>query len=942
MVNNSDETVPAVVQSEADEASQEVDKIKASLGASPIRIFADVRFIELNKLKDEQKNGEVAQNGTVDSSDSADGNECLLNGKANGSGTHEEGTEGSTENAEAEADGMDEDGKAEGGSKQEEEMEVEQTEGAADQSNGREDGEKAEQPSDGDERPPELEQLQEAAGTGDQEMEKEVNGVDSSNEDAPDLTKVSPVKENGETSKRQEPGQGKKKAEEPECIELDDDDEEDTKPPAKKQKLDGSQDDVQILTPGKKDGKNGEMKEEKKEKVPELTSPEALLNKLEEYIKDAIDNKKGVERKVLDALLGAINVQVQREPLSVRRLILDKQLVLPNTISFPPSQVVDLLIEHDPDHPLAKVINRMFGDEKPKLSEAEKKEKAQLKLTNSAPNLTKMLLDIGQDLVQEATYCDIVHARNLPETPKNIETYKQVAAQLKPVWESLRKRNEPYKLKLVSCNACGFKTESELVLAQHCSVVHSKNGKYVCALCNEYDTSEQRLINHYLECHFTIATKEEQPSKYPCMICEQDFQYKGLRDQHMRICKKDYVRARQIMAPRSPDDHLMVQTWLWPRPTVDPTILSQQQAAQQQAKRQQLTHSQPQGSQHAANNRRSIIPNAVNAAAQAALIQQQMLQQQKLRQLQSQAAMLQASSSGNSLLSNNTFIQAMQQHLQRQNAAQQSARSNASPQTNNILTQQSIAAATALYQKSLAAAAASKNPAMSAAAQQAMKRSLSGVSGLNVAAMQKALSSFGGSLLSAASTSSGTSASSSSGSAITCEICDQAILDREKYFNHLQVFHKQMRGKSFSDMQQGGAPLACSRCRERFWTYEGLERHLVMAHGLVTADLLTKAQKKEDGGRCKLCGKQYAFNILQHLVADHQIKLCSAEIMYSCDVCYYKCNTYSALETHLSTNHPKNGAGNTNGAQADKDKRNAGQDNNDKDPKKDCITLDDD
>ena len=82
---------------------------------------------------------------------------------------------GSAENAEAEADGMvDEDGKAEGGSKQQEEMEVERTDGAADQSNGQEeDGEKAEQPSEGDERPPELEQLQEtAAGTGDQEMEK--------------------------------------------------------------------------------------------------------------------------------------------------------------------------------------------------------------------------------------------------------------------------------------------------------------------------------------------------------------------------------------------------------------------------------------------------------------------------------------------------------------------------------------------------------------------------------------------------------------------------------------------------------------------------------------------------------------------------------------------------------------------------------------------------
>ena len=47
--------------------------------------------------------------------------------------------------------------------------------------------------------------------------------------------------------------------------------------------------------------------------------------------------------------------------------------------------------------------------------------------------------------------------------------------------------------------------------------------------------------------------------------------------------------------------------------------------------------------------------------------------------------------------------------------------------------------------------------------------------------------------------------------------------------------------------------------------------------------------------------------MLQHLVADHQIKLCSAEIMYSCDVCSFKCSSYHLLENHLSTVHPKNG-----------------------------------
>lgn len=78
--------------------------------------------------------------------------------------------------------------------------------------------------------------------------------------------------------------------------------------------------------------------------------------------------------------------------------------------------------------------------------------------------------------------------------------------------------------------------------------------------------------------------------------------------------------------------------------------------------------------------------------------------------------------------------------------------------------------------------------------------------------------------------------------------------DKENYLNHLQSNHKQLSGKTLVDMVQG-PPLACSRCRDRFWTYEGLERHLVMVHGLVTSELLVKAQRKEDGGRCKLCAK---------------------------------------------------------------------------------------
>ena len=74
----------------------------------------------------------------------------------------------------------------------------------------------------------------------------------------------------------------------------------------------------------------------------------------------------------MDVMLAAINQEVLNDPHSVRKLIIDKQLVLPNTITHPPSQYVDLLIEHDPDQLLTRIIQKLFGDEKPKETEQER------------------------------------------------------------------------------------------------------------------------------------------------------------------------------------------------------------------------------------------------------------------------------------------------------------------------------------------------------------------------------------------------------------------------------------------------------------------------------------------------------------------------------------------------------------------------------------------
>ncbi|CAD5226488.1 unnamed protein product [Bursaphelenchus xylophilus] len=642
------------------------------------------------------------------------------------------------------------------------------------------------------------------------------------------------------------------------CIELDDDEDE---------------------TPAKKAKTEEDNKDVKKE--PELTSYTALLDKLEVYIKEAFEKNDNVDRKLLDALLAAINIQVQKEPYSVRKLILDKQLVLPNTISFPPSQVVDMIIEHDAEAQLSRVIAKLFGDEKIKFTETEKRERQNLKANYAAPSMTKMLLDIGQDLVQESTYSDIVHARNLPEVPKNVDTYKQVAAQLKPVWESLRDKNQAFKLHLYSCSVCDFKTDSLIVMSVHKQTLHLKDNKRIyCGMCPEYNTNGNRMERHMVEVHaLKPLMPEEPPSKIQCPICEENFQFKGQRDGHLKTCKRDYAKVNKTQASHPIDSLSTINRWLWPKPQSDPTIAAQQHDIQ----KQQMIKQQQQQQRFAAAAAVRQAQAAAAAASPATLkATQQLLATQQLAS-QIKGLGVHQQQQLNQILRDNkaslppAVLQAVQAQLQK------------------IQAQQTVGGIPGF-------------PNLNAQQIQQLQRSLSqqrrGNSNSTMASASKATTAKKSTPLSIPS--GARAGTTSKAEEHSCEICDDKFRARADYLSHLKTAHNTFKNRNTVDLDSG-PPLACSRCRDRFWSYDGLERHLVMNHNLVTSDLLVKAQNKLDSGRCKHCLKTFAFNILQHLAADHNAKLCSAEIMFSCDVCPFRCSSYQSLEVHLNQEHPKNG-----------------------------------
>lgn len=75
---------------------------------------------------------------------------------------------------------------------------------------------------------------------------------------------------------------------------------------------------------------------------------------------------------------------------------------------------------------------------------------------------------------------------------------------------------------------------------------------------------------------------EEPPSKVQCPICEEDFAYKGHRDGHLKMCKRDVNRIKTLQATRAPEHIGMVNRWLWDKPPLEPSILAQQQDLQKQ------------------------------------------------------------------------------------------------------------------------------------------------------------------------------------------------------------------------------------------------------------------------------------------------------------------------------------------------------------------------
>lgn len=140
----------------------------------------------------------------------------------------------------------------------------------------------------------------------------------------------------------------------------------------------------------------------------------------------------------------------------------------------------------------------------------------------------------------------------------------------------------------------------------------------------------------------------------------------------------------------------------------------------------------------------------------------------------------------------------------------------------------------------------------------------------------------------------------SKASFVICEICDGYIKDLEQLRNHMQWIHKV---KIHPKMIYNRPPLNCQKCQYRFFTDQGLERHLLGAHGLVTSSMQEAANKGKDAGRCPVCGRVYQWKLLNHVSRDHNKTLKPAHLSYKCTVCTATFGMYKQFENHVYSAH---------------------------------------
>ncbi|GLV33987.1 MEP-1 [Carabus blaptoides fortunei] len=462
--------------------------------------------------------------------------------------------------------------------------------------------------------------------------------------------------------------------------------------------------------------------------------------------------------------------------------------------------------------------------------------------------LGQFFINIGNGLVQEFVQTDLLKQQKRKQNREggNPET-KQVITSLIKNLEYSKENNEPYRMEQKRCEFCSFRTESDLVLAHHLETPHMRTYVYKCNFCPLEVRSPHDILFHMEAEHNTRGRLERAPAFHQCPNCPFEDNQKGKLSRHLVTCVKKFKPERNLEPPAD-----------WEPPAKIPRVprIKQQGLSATAATYQALA--QAKGNYQLFSKLQQATAVAAGSQAFSRGRGRPSLMGKVNSTVRPQTPIIRTNmmyrpgTSGNSVLVPTAYQFSGNQIFQNSSGTKSSA--------GKVVQQPSISI-TPLPRQPASSSSAANNKS---------------------------------------STSSSATEPSSKATFVICEICDGYIKDLEQLRNHMQWIHKV---KIHPKMIYNRPPLNCQKCQFRFFTDQGLERHLLGSHGLVTSSMQEAANKSKDAGRCPVCGRVYQWKLLNHVARDHNMTLKPAHLSYKCTVCTATFGMYKQFENHVYSAH---------------------------------------
>lgn len=516
-----------------------------------------------------------------------------------------------------------------------------------------------------------------------------------------------------------------------------------------------------------------------------------------------------------------------------------------DTLLEAPSLVTPLLIKR-PDYFLTENTN----------SEGKRKQKRVLPLGKGGSSADdffgstagEFFIGIGLSIAREVYNREQLRRKKC-EIKKAGDCAQEViddCRRLAEVHQKFRIANAPYNFKMKSCSLCDFKTESSLVLEGHLLTPHlTPRRELRCSFCGFTTRDRQAFVFHVEAMHNRQTTVEPPLLLHQCPFCPFETNLKTKATSHVSRCEKVFSIAanQQLSYDFQPPGVTAKPITLDDVRSYEKILLTLGQSAKGPQKGSCAARSQ--NGAPALLAPRRTVPLAPKKPRSDPLLNP------NDGQIHSQLGLIRPNYSLNQVFQ---FVGSDSKLIPLHNGS----------------TRQTLALAhTPSYMANLHIRA----PAPVQAQQQTQPQA------------PKSLNAAGSSV-----------------PFVVCEICDGYLTDLVHLRLHMHRIHHLVIHRATLTHRP---PLNCQKCERRFFTDQGLERHLLGSHGMVTPNMQSLAKRSKDAGRCPACGRMYAAKLVSHMSEVHKMAIRLATLSYKCTVCAAVFELYQHFENHVRKVHAK-------------------------------------